>query len=145
MPLSTVAEELGVLPRSPDEAEAAQELAALGAEEGERVGTPLFFRNPEQRPAALRGQGATLQSQQILVAGMLRPAHLLDLIRNFTVWETLQRSKPQGDQDAGCRVDLPPCRRAGIVVAQNLKTLANRAARPRTEPATRSDLSIWRP
>ena len=29
----------------------------------------------------------TLQSQQILVAGMLRPAHLLDLMRNFTVFQ----------------------------------------------------------
>jgi hypothetical protein len=28
-----------------------------------------------------------LQSQQILAAGMLRPAHLLDLIRNFTVFQ----------------------------------------------------------
>src|SRR5207249_8423195 len=31
--------------------------------------------------------GASVQSQQILVAGMLRPAHLLDLIRNFTVFQ----------------------------------------------------------
>ncbi len=51
----------------------------------DRAGTPLFFRKPEQRPAELRGQG--LQSQQILVAGMLRPAHLLDLIRNFSVFQ----------------------------------------------------------
>jgi type I restriction enzyme R subunit len=88
VPLSTVAEELGVLPRSADEAEAAQELVTLGAEQGDRVGTPLFFRKPEQRPAALRGQSGTLlQSQQILAAGMLRPAHLLDLIRNFTVFQ----------------------------------------------------------
>ena len=87
VPLSTVAEELGVLPRSADEAEAARELATLGAEQGDRAGIPLFFRTPEQRPAALRGQGAMLQSQQILAAGMLRPAHLLDLIRNFTVFQ----------------------------------------------------------
>jgi len=87
VPLSTVAEELGVLPRSADETEAAQELATLGAEQGDRAGTPLFFRKPEQRPAALRDLGATLQSQQILAAGMLRPAHLLDLIRNFTVFQ----------------------------------------------------------
>ena len=87
VPLSTVAEELGVLPRSADEAEAAQELATLGAEQGDRPGIPLFFRKPEQRPAPLRGPGATLQSQQILAAGMLRPAHLLDLIRNFTVFQ----------------------------------------------------------
>jgi type I restriction enzyme R subunit len=85
--LTTVAEELGVMPRSADETEAAQELAIVGAEQGDRVGTPLFFRKPEQRPAALRGQGTTLQSQQILTAGMLRPAHLLDLIRNFTVFQ----------------------------------------------------------
>jgi len=31
--------------------------------------------------------GASLHSQQILAAGMLRPAHLLDLIRNFTVFQ----------------------------------------------------------
>jgi type I restriction enzyme R subunit len=87
VPLSTVAEELGVLPRPSDETEAAQELATVGPEQGERTGTPLFFRKPEQRPAALRGQGVTLQSQQILTAGMLRPAHLLDLIRNFSVFQ----------------------------------------------------------
>ena len=29
-----------------------------------------------------------LSSQEKLVAGMLRPAHLLDLMRNFTVWDT---------------------------------------------------------
>jgi type I restriction enzyme R subunit len=87
VPLSTVAEELGVLPRSEDEAETAQELAALGPEQGERAGTQLFFRKPEQRPFALRGKGDMLQSQQILAAGMLRPAHLLDLIRNFTVFQ----------------------------------------------------------
>ena len=44
VPLSTVAQELGVLPRSAEEAEAARELATLGAEQGDRVGTPLFFR-----------------------------------------------------------------------------------------------------
>src|SRR6266571_737712 len=85
--LSTVAEELGALPRPEDETEAAQELAALGPEQGERAGTPLFFRKPEQRPAPLRGKGEMLHSQQILAAGMLRPAHLLDLIRNFTVFQ----------------------------------------------------------
>lgn len=58
----------------------------LGPEQTERVGTPLFFRPPEQRPTASRG-GARLHSQQILVAGMLRPAHLLDLMRNFTVFQ----------------------------------------------------------
>ncbi len=87
VPLSTVAQELGVLPRSAGETEAAEELAAVGPEQGDRVGTPLFFRKPEQRPAALRGQDVAIQSQQILAAGMLRPAHLLDLIRNFTVFQ----------------------------------------------------------
>src|SRR6266571_6923096 len=89
VPLSTVAEELGALPRPEDETEAAQELAALGPEQGERAGTPLFFRKPEQRPAPLRGKGEMLHSQQILAAGMLRPAHLLDLIRNFTVFQQM--------------------------------------------------------
>lgn len=65
----------------------AQELAAVGPERGDRTGTPLFFRKPEQRPEAMRGQGVNLQSQQILAAGILRPAHLLDLIRNFTVFQ----------------------------------------------------------
>src|SRR5919106_1168488 len=60
MPLSTVAEELGILPASPEQEEAAQELAALGPEQTERAGTPLFFRSAEQRPAALRGTSATL-------------------------------------------------------------------------------------
>ena len=36
---------------------------------------------------AMRETGVNLRSQQILVAGMLRPAHLLDLIRNFTVFQ----------------------------------------------------------
>lgn len=85
VPLSTVAEELGVLGASPDKTEAA--LATLGPEQLDRAGTPLFFRKPEQRPAAMQGVGATLHSQQILVAGMLRPAHLLDLVRNFTVFQ----------------------------------------------------------
>ena len=86
VPMSTVAEKLGVLPASPEQGEAAQELATLGPEQTDRVGTPIFFRQPAQRPAALRG-GATLHSQQILTAGMLRPAHLLDLMRNFTVFQ----------------------------------------------------------
>jgi type I restriction enzyme R subunit len=88
VPLTTVAQELGVLSRPAEEQEAARELTTLGAEQGDRVGTPLFFRATKQRPEVLRkGFGATLQSQQILVAGMLRPAHLLDLIRNFTVFQ----------------------------------------------------------
>ena len=88
VPLSTVAEELGVLPRAEELEGATQELTALGPEQTERVGTPLFFRKTEQRPEALRaGQGVKVHSQQVLVAGMLRPAHLLDLIRNFTVFQ----------------------------------------------------------
>jgi type I restriction enzyme R subunit len=88
LPLSTVAQELGVLPRSANEAEAAQELKTVGPEESERCGTPLFFREDKQRPEALRtGAGAMLHSQHILAAGMLRPAHLLDLMRNFTVFQ----------------------------------------------------------
>ncbi len=87
VPMSAVAEELGVLPRSSDEAEAAQELAEVGPEKGDRTGIPLFFRKPEQQPEAMRGSGATLHSQQILAAGMLRPAHLLELVRNFTVFQ----------------------------------------------------------
>lgn len=87
VPLSTVAQELGVLPRSPDEAEAAQELATVGPEKGDRAGIPLFFRKPEQRPEPMQREGVDLKSQQILTAGMLRPAHLLDLIRNFSVFQ----------------------------------------------------------
>jgi type I restriction enzyme R subunit len=87
VPLSTVAEELGVLSASPEQDDAAQELAMLGPEQAERAGTPLFYRKPEQRPGAISGTGVALQSQQILVAGMLRPAHLLDLMRNFTVFQ----------------------------------------------------------
>jgi type I restriction enzyme R subunit len=85
VPMTTVAEELGVLVTPPEQSDAAEELSVVGAEQGDRAGTPLFFRKPEQRPVA--PGGATLHSQQILVAGMLRPAHLLDLIRNFTVFQ----------------------------------------------------------
>jgi predicted metal-dependent hydrolase len=81
IPLSTVAEDLGLLSAAPEQTEAAQELAALGPEHTERAGTPLFFRQPEQR-------SSTLHSQQVLIAGMLRPAHLLDLIRNFYLGRT---------------------------------------------------------
>jgi type I restriction enzyme, R subunit len=87
VPMSTVAEELGILSSSLEEAEAEQELSVLGPEQSERAGTPLFFRKPEQRSASMRNNGASLRSQQILVAGMLRPAHLLDLVRNFTVFQ----------------------------------------------------------
>ncbi len=87
VPMAEVAAELGVFPTTPDLGEAAQELAAMGSEQAERAGTPLFFRKPEQRPAATRGNEAVVQSQQLLVAGMLRPAHLLDLVRNFSVFQ----------------------------------------------------------
>jgi type I restriction enzyme R subunit len=88
VPLSTVAGELGVLAQPTGETEAAQELATVGPEASERCGMPLFFREREQRPEVLRaGAGATLHSQHILAAGMLRPAHLLDLIRNFTLFQ----------------------------------------------------------
>jgi type I restriction enzyme R subunit len=86
VPMSTVAEDLGVLSASPEQEEAAYELATLGPEQTERVGRPLFFRNAEQRPTGLHN-GVHLHSQQMLVAGMLRPAHLLDLMRNFTVFQ----------------------------------------------------------
>lgn len=88
VPMSTVAEELGIIAAGEDLEEAKSELLAVGPEQTERVGTPLFFRQTEQRPEALRSaHGAGLQSQQILTAGMLRPVHLLDLIRNFTVFQ----------------------------------------------------------
>ena len=88
VPMSTVAEELGIISANDDLEEAKGELLAVGPEQTERVGTPLFFRHTEQRPEALRSaHGAGLQSQQILTAGMLRPVHLLDLIRNFTVFQ----------------------------------------------------------
>ena len=88
VPMSEVAEELGILQPDGGLEAAGGELRAIGPEQTERLGTPLFFRETEQRPEALRsGPGATLHSQQILVAGMLRPEHLLDLIRNFTVFQ----------------------------------------------------------
>ena len=88
VPMSTVAEELGIISANDDLEEAKGELLAVGPEQTERVGTPLFFRLTEKRPEALRSaQGVALQSQQVLVAGVLRPAHLLDLIRNFTVFQ----------------------------------------------------------
>ena len=88
VPMSTVAEELGIISANDDLEEAKGDLLAVGPEQAERVGTPLFFRQREHRPEALRSaQGVTLQSQQVLTAGMLRPALLLDLIRNFTVFQ----------------------------------------------------------
>lgn len=88
VPMSTVAEELKLFFANEDLEEAKGEMLAVGPEQTERVGTPIFFRRPEQRPEALRSvPGAALQSQQVLTAGMLRPAHLLDLMRNFTVFQ----------------------------------------------------------
>lgn len=88
VPMSTVAEELGLLSRAEDLPEAAAELREIGPEQTERVGTPIFFREPKKRPEALRGKkGVDLQSQQVLVAGMLRPAHLLDLVHNFSAFQ----------------------------------------------------------
>lgn len=88
VPMSTVAEELKLFFANEDLEEAKGEMLAVGPEQTERVGTPIFFRKQEQRPEALRSvQGAAMQSQQVLTAGMLRPAHLLDLMRNFTVFQ----------------------------------------------------------
>jgi len=50
VPMSTVAEELGMLSTSPEQVEAEQEVAALGPEQSERAGTPLFFRKPDSGP-----------------------------------------------------------------------------------------------
>ncbi len=87
VPLSTVAQELGLIPPNPELEQASRELTEVGPEEAERSGTPLFFRTPEQTAAIRHGGGPILQSQEILVAGILRPAHFLDLIRNFTVFQ----------------------------------------------------------
>ena len=86
--MTTVAEELGTIERSADLDEAAATLASVGQEESGRAGTPLFFREPEKRPEPLRtGVTASLSSQQVLVAGMLRPDHLLDVVRNFSTFQ----------------------------------------------------------
>ena len=95
VPMTQVAQELGLLAAPPEQKEAATELATVGREQADRAGTPLFFRTPEQKPFAIRSNGpdthtnagSNIESQQILVAGMLRPSHLLDLIRNFTVFQ----------------------------------------------------------
>lgn len=88
VPAGRVAEELGLIKPDADYDDATNELRAVGPEETDRVGKPLFFRKTEERPEALRsGQGVNLQSQQVLTAGMLRPAHLLDIIRSFTVFQ----------------------------------------------------------
>ncbi|MEX2579582.1 MAG: type I restriction endonuclease [Verrucomicrobiales bacterium] len=67
VPMATVAEEVGVIELPGDAVEAAAEqLVALGPEQGERPGTPLFFRDEDHRPRT--GSGATLHSQWILAA-----------------------------------------------------------------------------
>ena len=88
VPMTTVAEEMGVIEPASKFEEAASTLTTVGVEKTGRVGTPIFFREREKRPEALRsGPGASLSSQQVLVAGMLRPAQLLDLVRNFTAFK----------------------------------------------------------
>lgn len=87
VPMATVAEDLGIIPASPSVGEASEELLAVGPERSGRCGVPLFFRGGDHRPSRGGGPVRSLQSQQILVAGMLRPTHLLDLIRNFTVFQ----------------------------------------------------------
>ena len=66
--------------------EAAQELAVLGPG---KPSAPAFLCFSESQNNGRRGcaENTKIQSQQILVAGMLRPAHLIDLIRNFTVFQ----------------------------------------------------------
>jgi len=86
--LTTVAEELGLLSGGKELKTAAGEFREIGPEQTDRVGTAIFFRKPKQRPEALRkGKGLALHSQQVLVAGMLRPMQLLDLIHNFTAFQ----------------------------------------------------------
>lgn len=88
VPLSTVAGELGMLARPEEADEAATVLAAVGPEQTGRAGTPLFFREADKRPESLRGDaGGSLSSQHVLAAGVLRPAHLLDIIRNFSTFQ----------------------------------------------------------
>lgn len=87
VPLIQVAAELGALAAPAELDAAATELRTTGRERAERPGIPLFFRKPEQQPEAWRRANIKLASQQVLTAGMLRPAHLLDLVRNFTVFQ----------------------------------------------------------
>ena len=87
VPMTTVAEELELITPPSEVTQAASALATIGPEEAGRAGTPLFFREAKLRPEPLRaGPGASLSSQQVLVAGMLRPAHVLDVVRNFTAF-----------------------------------------------------------
>ena len=87
VPLSTVAEELGVLPRCAETGGGGARTgdARAGADRTRRHAAVLPQAGAATRSAARPGRH--LHSQQILVAGMLRPAHLLDLIRNFTVFQ----------------------------------------------------------
>jgi type I restriction enzyme R subunit len=82
--LTEVAEELGLTAVAPEVEEASRELATVGQERTGRAGTPLFFRKKRNGNAQAPG---TLRSQHLLVAGMLRPAHLLDLVRNFVLFQ----------------------------------------------------------
>lgn len=88
VPMSQVAEEIGLIPRDEPllaaEQAAATAQRALGSEQANRAGTPLFYREPN--PAT----GKQLSSQQILVAGMLRPAHFLDIVRNFILFQATE-------------------------------------------------------
>jgi type I restriction enzyme R subunit len=93
-PLSDVADELGILAPTAAAQEARDALSEVGPEQADRMGTPVFFRAPNDRPEPLRqGEAAALSSQQILVAGMLRPAHLLDVIRNFATFQQAEGRK----------------------------------------------------
>ena len=64
---------------------------------------------PVSREAVAAELGKTvdeLSSQEILVAGMLRPAHLLDIVRNFTLF--MPRRRPLG-QDRRSLPAVPRC------------------------------------
>ena len=87
VPLSTVAEEAGLIALPDTLDDAARLLVETGPEQGERPGTPLFFREGDDKPAFA---AKSLHSQQILVAGMLRPEHLLDLVRNFILFQQVR-------------------------------------------------------
>lgn len=67
VPLSTVAEEAGLIALPDTLDDAARLLVETGPEQGERPGTPLFFRGGDDKPAFA---AKSLHSQQILVAGM---------------------------------------------------------------------------
>lgn len=98
VPMSKVGEEVGLIPRTLEIAEAEEvasaELRALGPEQADRAGIPLFYRQKpgdasnDTAESAKPAAGKGLASQQILVAGMLRPRHLLDVMRNFTLFQS---------------------------------------------------------